>query len=205
MGILKFKFEKLVVLGIPKTLLLKCFTIELLTLQWGLSRDRVPTSPMDCHHDVPHLNGHILRVLPPFSEIYQDPIVGIFGSIYIYIQFVSPFISHWYPVCVPFKWPYFLSHRQEPPMGLLLQHRIVEQKNPPILAQKNMTPKTLVNTAWIFGWHLAMRQIGGQRNQGRGVQIHRFVALPQPSGSNVAHDDMGLSDMFKRKTSEFHG
>ena len=84
MGILKFKFEKLVVLGIPKTLLLKCFTIELLTLQWGLSRDRVPTSPMDCHHDVPHLNGHILRVLPPFSEIYQDPIVGIFGSIYIY-------------------------------------------------------------------------------------------------------------------------
>ena len=128
MGILKFKFEKLVVLGIPKTLLLKCFTIELLTLQWGLSRDRVPTSPMDCHHDVPHLNGHILRVLPPFSEIYQDPIVGIFGSIYIYIyiQFVSPFISHWYPVCVPFKWPYFLSHRQQPPMGLLLQHRIVE-------------------------------------------------------------------------------
>ena len=80
-----------------------------------------------------------------------------------------------------------------------------EQKNPPILAQKNLTPKTLVNAAWIFGWHLAMRQIGGQRNQGRGVQIHRFVALPQPSGSNVAHDDMGLSDMFKRKTSEFHG
>ena len=36
MGILEFKFEKLVVLGIPKTLLLKSFTIELLTLQWGV-------------------------------------------------------------------------------------------------------------------------------------------------------------------------
>ena len=106
MGILKFKFEKLVVLGIPKTLLLKCFTIELLTLQWGLSRDRVPTSPMDCHHDVPHLNGHILRVLPPFSEIYQDPIVGIFGSIYIYIFSLFP---HSYPIGI-----LYVSHSNGP-------------------------------------------------------------------------------------------
>lgn len=159
------------------------------------------------------------RFCHPFQR-YTKILLLVFLVLYIFI------FSHSYPIGILYvshsNGPIFfhIGHEQ-PPMGLLLQHRIVEgpthlrlrkdwsrilsKKSPPILAQKKMTPKTLVNAAWIFGWHLAMRQVGGQRNQGRGVQIHRFVALPQPSGSNVAHDDMGLSDMFKRKTSEFHG
>ena len=48
------------------------------------------------------------RFCPPFQR-YTKILLLVFLVLYIFIFF--PFISHWYPVCVPFKWPYFLSHR----------------------------------------------------------------------------------------------